>query len=79
MDDKGISENLQRLNDLLEKRSSKWNTFLTGLISGVGTAIGAVLIGTIIVSLIASNLSKIPIIKDLLPDNIVDQYVVEDE
>jgi hypothetical protein len=49
------------------------------LISGVGTAIGAVLIGTIIVSLIASNLSKIPIIKDLLPDNIVDQYVVEDE
>lgn len=38
MDDKGIAENLERLNDLLERRSRKWNTFLTGVVNGVGTA-----------------------------------------
>jgi zinc transporter ZupT len=79
MDNKDISENLERLNDLLERRSRKWNTFLTGVISGIGTAIGAALIGAIIVGLVASNLSKIPIIKDILPDNVLNQYIVEDE
>jgi hypothetical protein len=78
MKEKEISENLERLNNLLERRSKKWNTFLTGVVSGIGTAIGAALIGGIIVGLIASNLGKIPLIREILPDNVFNQYVVED-
>lgn len=70
MDEKKLSDNIERLNHILERRSKNWRVFLTGVVSGIGTAIGAALIGAIIVGIIASSINKIPILRELLPNNI---------
>lgn len=77
MNEKKISESLNRLSSILERRSKLWNAFLTGIVTGVGTAIGATLIGAIVVGLIASNLNKIPILREILPNNF--QKIVENQ
>jgi len=79
MNEDKLSKNISRLNELLERRSKAWNVFLTGVINGVGTAIGAALIGTVIIGLIASNLRKIPLLKDIIPPNTFDRYVESDK
>jgi uncharacterized membrane protein len=77
VNEKKISESLNRLSSILERRSKLWNAFLTGIVTGVGTAIGATLIGAIVVGLIASNLNKIPILREILPNNF--QKIVENQ
>lgn len=74
MNEKRLSENIERLNSILERRAEGWRVFLTGVISGIGTAIGAALIGAILVGLIASSMEKIPILKNLIPDD-VQEYI----
>ncbi|MCK9416257.1 DUF5665 domain-containing protein, partial [Candidatus Dojkabacteria bacterium] len=64
VEDKKLSENIEKLNFTLERRANGWRVFLTGIISGIGTAIGAALIGAIVVGIIASSINKIPILKD---------------
>jgi len=75
MDEDKVSKSLERLSNLLERRSKAWNVFLTGVLSGVGTVIGAALIGTILVGLIASNLSNIPVLRDVIPEKTLEQYI----
>jgi uncharacterized membrane protein len=77
VNEKKISESLNRLSSILERRSKLWNAFLTGIVTGLGTAIGATLIGAIVVGLIASNLNKIPILREILPNNF--QKIVENQ
>ncbi|MFA6754729.1 MAG: DUF5665 domain-containing protein [Candidatus Dojkabacteria bacterium] len=74
VEDKKLSENIEKLNFTLERRANGWRVFLTGIISGIGTAIGAALIGAIVVGIIASSINKIPILKDFLPDS-VQEYI----
>jgi hypothetical protein len=76
---KEISESIEKLNDTLVSSAKPWNKFLTGVITGLGTAIGAALIGTIIIGIIASNLTKIPIIRDIIPTEILGDYIESPE
>jgi hypothetical protein len=76
---KEISESIEKLNDTLVSSARPWNKFLTGVITGLGTAIGAALIGTIIIGIIASNLTKIPIIRDIIPTEILGDYIESPE
>jgi hypothetical protein len=76
---KEISESIEKLNDTLVSSARPWNKFLTGVITGLGTAIGAALIGTIIIGIIASNLTKIPIIRDIIPTEILGDYIENPE
>lgn len=70
-----IAESIEKLNNTLEKRAQTKSIFLSGVINGLGTAIGAALIGTVVISIIASNLTRIPIIKDILPTEVLDNYI----
>jgi uncharacterized membrane protein len=45
------------------------------MVSGIGSAIGAVLIGGLIIGLIVSNWNKIPFIQDILPTEQMEEYV----
>jgi hypothetical protein len=74
MENERLLEKLEHLNTLLEKRTNRWNIFFSGVINGIGSAIGAALIGAILVGLLASNLGKIPIIRDILPKEI-EEYI----
>jgi hypothetical protein len=76
---KEISESIEKLNDTLVSSARPWNKFLTGVITGLGTAIGAALIGTTIIGIIASNLTKIPIIRDIIPTEILGDYIESPE
>lgn len=75
MKEKELSQSLDRLSTILERRSKAWNVFLTGVLNGIGTAIGAALIGSLIVGLIASNINKIPFIKDIIPQETLGEFV----
>jgi hypothetical protein len=72
-----INENIERLNTLLEARVSFWRNFLLGIITGIGSVIGAALIGSLLVGLFASNLDNIPILRDLVPTETVQEYIEE--
>jgi uncharacterized membrane protein len=48
--------------------------FLSGVITGVGTVVGAALIGSLLVGIIASNLGKIPLIRNIIPQESIEQY-----
>jgi hypothetical protein len=74
MEEKKLAESINRLNDILERKSQGWRVFLSGVITGVGTAVGAALIGAILVGIIASSLERIPILREIIPDNI-EEYI----
>ena len=75
MNDTDLDTNIQELNKLLKKRLSFGRNFLLSIVSGVGSAIGAVLIGGLLVGLIASNLDKIPFIENFLPLDQIEEYI----
>ncbi|KUK67546.1 MAG: hypothetical protein XD87_0068 [candidate division WS6 bacterium 36_33] len=75
MNDSDLDTNIEELNKLLKKRLSFGRNFLLSIVSGVGSAIGAVLIGGLLVGLIVSNLNEIPFIKDLLPTDQIEEYI----
>lgn len=75
MNDQDLDTNIEELNKLLKKRLSFGRNFLLSIVSGIGSAIGAVLIGGLLIGLIVSNLNKIPFIKDLLPTDQIEEYV----
>jgi hypothetical protein len=70
MEEEKLAESINRLNDILERKSQAWRVFLSGVITGIGTAIGAALIGAILVGIIASSIQRIPIIRDIIPDDV---------
>ncbi len=72
----GLTDSINKLNDTLERKLEIWRIFLNAVISGIGTAVGAALIGAIVVGVIASNLDRVPILRDILPDNI-EKYIEE--
>lgn len=74
MDEKKID----RLNKLLEQRISFKRNFFLGIVAGIGSAIGALLIGTLLVSFVISNIERIPLLKDLLPQKTVEEYIIGD-
>lgn len=78
MKDDKLAQQLERLNDILERKSQVWRVFLSGVITGVGTAVGAALIGSLIVGLIASNLDRIPFIRDIVPQDSLGGYIEND-
>lgn len=73
---KELTDSIYKLNDTLERKLEIWRIFLNAVISGIGTAVGAALIGAIVVGVIASNLDRVPILRDILPDNI-EKYIEE--
>jgi branched-subunit amino acid ABC-type transport system permease component len=75
MNDTDLDTNIEELNKLLKKRLSFGRNFLLSIVSGVGSAIGAVLIGGLLVGLIASNLDKIPFIENFLPLDQIEEYI----
>jgi hypothetical protein len=75
MNDSDLNKNIEELNILLKKRLSFKRNFLLSIVSGIGSAIGAVLIGGLLVGLIASNLDKIPFVQDLLPTDQIEEYI----
>ena len=75
MNDTDLDTNIQELNKLLKKRLSFGRNFLLSIVSGIGSAIGAVLIGGLLVGLIASNLDKIPFIENFLPLDQIEEYI----
>lgn len=72
-----INNNIEQLNSLLVKRVSFWRNFLLGIIAGIGSVLGAALIGSLLVALAASNLDNIPILRDLIPTETVQEYIEE--
>ena len=69
------NNNIEKLNTLLEARVSFWRNFLLGIITGIGSVIGAALIGSLLVALATSNLDNIPILRDLISTETVQEYI----
>jgi hypothetical protein len=74
IEDKKLAESINRLSDILDRKSKAWRVFLSGVITGVGTVVGAALIGSLLVGIIASNLGKIPLIRNIIPQESIEQY-----
>jgi tetrahydromethanopterin S-methyltransferase subunit G len=73
-----LNKRLDRLNDILEKRGSFWLNFLLGIVKGIGTVIGATLLGGIIIGIIVSNLDKIdriPVVKEFIDSEQLEKYL----
>ncbi len=67
-----------RLTELMEKRVSFWHNFLMGIVNGVGSVIGATLIGGVVVGLILSNIDKleeIPFLDELINPSEVEELL----
>jgi hypothetical protein len=75
MDNSDLNRDIEELNKLLKKRVSFERNFLLSIVSGIGSAIGAVLIGGLLIGLIVSNLDKIPFINDFLSTDQVKEYI----
>jgi zinc transporter ZupT len=73
-DTRELNKNIEKLNSLLETRISFKRTFLLGVVTGVGSVIGAALIGSLLVSVINSNLDNIPILRDIISTETVQEY-----
>ncbi|KUK67444.1 MAG: hypothetical protein XD87_0119 [candidate division WS6 bacterium 36_33] len=75
MNDQDLNTNIEELNKLLKKRLSFKRNFLLSIVSGIGGAIGTVLIGGLLIGLIVSNLDRIPFLEDLLPTEKIEEYI----
>ena len=75
MNDQDLNTNIEELNKLLKKRLSFKRNFLLSIVSGIGGAIGTVLIGGLLIGLIVSNLDRIPFLEDLLPIEDIEEYI----
>ncbi len=75
MNESDLNTNIEELNKLLNKKVSFRRNFLLSIVSGIGSAIGAVLIGGLLIGLIATNLDKIPFINNLLPTDQIEEYI----
>jgi hypothetical protein len=75
MDNSDLNTNIEELNKLLKKRLSFERNFFLSIVSGIGSTIGAVLIGGLLIGLIVSNLDKIPFINDFLSTDQVKEYI----
>lgn len=72
-----INESLEKLNSLLKARVSFWRNFLLGVLTGIGSVIGAAIIGSILLGFLASNWDDIPILRNLVPRETVQEFVEE--
>lgn len=75
MNDSDLDTNIVELNKLLKKRLSFGRNFLLSMVSGIGSTIGAVLIGGFLIGLIVSNWDKIPFIQDIFPTDQIEEYI----
>jgi hypothetical protein len=75
MDNSDLNTNIEELNKLLKKRLSFERNFFLSIVSGIGSTIGAVLIGGLLIGLIVSNLDKIPFINNFLSTDEVKEYI----
>ena len=75
MKDSDLDTNIVELNKLLKKRLSFGRNFLLSMVSGIGSAIGAVLIGGFLIGLIVSNWDKIPFIQNIFPTDQIEEYI----
>jgi hypothetical protein len=75
MDNSDLNTNIEELNKLLKKRLSFERNFFLSIVSGIGSTIGAVLIGGLLIGLIVSNLDKIPFINNFLSTDQVKEYI----
>lgn len=70
-----IRESIEKLNSLLKTRVSFGRNFLLGVVTGIGSVIGAAIIGSILVGIIASNWDQIPILGDLVSTEVVEEVI----
>jgi uncharacterized membrane protein YjjP (DUF1212 family) len=75
MKDSDLDTNIVELNKLLKKRLSFGRNFFLSMVSGIGGAIGAVLIGGFLIGLIVSNWDKIPFIQNIFPTDQIEEYI----
>jgi uncharacterized membrane protein YjjP (DUF1212 family) len=75
MKDSDLDTNIVELNKLLKKRLSFGRNFFLSMVSGIGGAIGAVLIGGLLIGLIVSNWDKIPFVQDIFPTDQIEEYI----
>jgi hypothetical protein len=78
-EDKRLKESIDRLNNLMERRLSVWRNFLIGIVRGIGSIIGATVIGGIVVGVIASNLDRLPIINRLIDIERLQDYIEQED
>ena len=76
-DVKQINESIEQLNSLLKARVSFWRNFLLGVVTGIGSVIGAAIIGSILLGFLASNWDDIPILRNIIPRETVEEFVEE--
>lgn len=69
------NEKTDKLISLLEQRISFKRNFLLGIVTGIGSAIGALLIGSLLAGLILSNLDSIPLLRDIIPTETIEEYI----
>jgi hypothetical protein len=75
-----LVEEIQELNTLLKRRISIKYVFFLGIVRGVGTVIGATLVGGLILGFIASNidrLNEIPIVENFINAERVQEVIEE--
>jgi threonine/homoserine/homoserine lactone efflux protein len=61
-----IIENLERLNTAVARQNSIWQTFLRGLIYGVGFFIGSAFLATLVVGIFGPLILQIPWVHTVL-------------
>ena len=78
--DQELIDSINKLNSSLEKRNSFFRNFLLGILTGLGSAIGAILIGGILITLIVSNLDfleQIPVLRNVITVEQVEEVIVD--
>lgn len=76
-----LNESIKILNENIEKRNSFGQVFLRGIVSGVGTAIGATIIAGVLLSILANTINSVddvPILKDIIEQTNFKQVVETD-
>jgi hypothetical protein len=77
---KGLEKKLDRQNELVERRISFWHNFLLGIVRGVGSVIGATLIGGILIGILVANLDKlekVPLLRRIVDVEQIEDYIEE--
>jgi hypothetical protein len=75
-----LNHNINRLNILIEKRLSFWRNFFLGVVTGVGSVIGATIIGGILIGFLVANIDKlddIPLIRRVVDSEDLERYIEE--
>jgi hypothetical protein len=75
-----LNHNINRLNTLIEKRLSFWRNFFLGVVTGVGSVIGATIIGGILIGFLVANIDKlddIPLIRRVVDSEDLERYIEE--